>query len=237
MAWLSFSFSKDQRLTFILSIIVIIIFLFVIIYLRSRERDFYFIPLNKPEHKDDWIGNGQFEYLRTNNSFQITHADPGVIYSKCLNWSDYKFNFEFKIRNTCLGAILRAVNLSNYIMIQITQNGIRPHLRINGGWRVWESKDVDLEFINKLSKEKLYYCELICDKNVINIKIYLKKELLFDREWIIPSGVIVFSFKREENDPHPVNIPFPINLEYGSAGFRASGDEKTLIKNVLLKKL
>jgi len=220
-----------------LSVVVIVIYLFVIIYLRSREKDFYFIPLDDRKNKDDWIGTGKFEYSRISESFLITQSDPGYIYSKCLNWSDYRYKFDFKIRKSCLGVVLRAVNLSNYVMMQINQAGIRPHLRINGGWNVWEAAAAGLVFDKKLAKEKWYTCELTCDKDVINIRIFYNKELLFDEEWIIPVGNIVFSFPRGPGDPQPVNIPFPINLEYGSAGFRNSGDEKALIKNVLIEKI
>lgn len=219
-----------------ISTVIILISLFVILYLRLRGRDFYFIPLDNPKDKDDWIGNGQFEYSRVNKSFQMTQAEPGFIYSKCLDWSDYKCEFDFKIRNTCLGVILRAVNLSNYVMIQITQEGIRPHVRINGGWKYWEAEEVGLKFSNNLSLEDWYKCQLVCDKNIINIKITHSRNKLLDREWEIPKGSITFTYKVSE-EATPVMIPFPINLEYGSAGFRESGQEKALIKNFLLEKV
>jgi len=193
--------------------------------------------LTKREDKEDWIGDGKFEYLRVGSCFQVMQTEPGCIYSKCLNWSDYKYEFDFKLRKICLGAVLRAVNLSNYVMIQITQTGIRPHVRVNGGWQKWEAKEVNLEFPKPLSFEEWYKCQLVCDKDIIHIRILQKTEKIIDREWQIPRGVLIFSFKSEENDPKPVNIPFPINLEYGSAGFRNSGDEKALVKNVLLGKV
>jgi hypothetical protein len=193
--------------------------------------------LTKRKNKDDWIGRGIFEYTRTENCFLITNSDPGYIYSKCLIWSDYKFSFEFKIIKKCLGAILRAVNLSNYVMLQITPSGIRPHIRINGGWKWWECSEVNLDFENRLSSDKWYTCLFSCEKGSINIKLFDGKNKIFDREWNIPQGSLVFQFKKDEQDLSPINIPFPINLEYGSIGFRNWDDEKALIKNILIEKI
>lgn len=233
----AFRYSQNQKTLFLLSIVIIFISLGVIIYLRSRDKDFYFIALTRRKDKDDWIGRGQFDYERTQNCFSITNSDPGYIYPKCLTWSDYKFEFRFKIISDCLGAIVRAVNLSNHAMLQIGLDGVRPHIRINGGWSVWEHKDVGLTFNGKLSRDNWYRCVLSCEKGSINIKIFDEKGgTIIDREWGIPQGNVVFSFRKDEEDVKPVNIPFPINLEYGSVGFRNWGSEKALIRNVLIEK-
>jgi hypothetical protein len=122
-------------------------------------------------------------------------------------------------------------------MLQIGRTGIRPHIRINGGWCVWESKEVDLTF-KELSLDHWYKCRLSCDKGSIGIEfINGNKEQVFNRQWNLPVGNVVFIFKRDDNDNTPVNIPLPINLEYGSIGFRNSGSEQSLIKNVLIEKI
>jgi len=46
-----------------------------------------------------------------------------------------------------------------------------------------------------------------------------------------------FTFKKDENDAAPLHIPFPINLEYGTIGFRNSGSEKALVRYVLIEKI
>jgi hypothetical protein len=206
--------------------------------LRLRDKDFYFIELTKDQDKNDWIGRGTFEYRRTNKSFLITEADPGYIFSKTLNWSDYKFESEFKMLNKGLGVIVRAVNLSDYIMFQICPNGIRPHIRINGGWQIWEAKESNLEFKRKLSFDKWYVFSITCEKDILDIKIMEKsKKILLQRSWVIPHQRFGFPFPQQENDPKPLVIHFPINLDYGTVGFRNSGNERALIKNVLIEKV
>lgn len=220
----------------VISISIIFASLIVIIYLRSKEREFYPISLTNRKDKDDWIGNGNFEYSIINKCFFITNADSGYIYSKCLTWSNYKYDFEFKILNKVIGVVVRAVNLSNYVMLQIGYNGIRPHIKVNGGWRVWEISEANLCFEKILVPDKWYKCIILVEKNSINIKLLDGKNIIFNREWEIPSKLI-FSFRKDENDQNPIKILLPINLEYGSIGFRNCGDEKALIKNILIKKI
>lgn len=225
------------RSSLFLSIAVIIISLIIIIFLRLRDKSFYFIPLTSRKDKDEWIGKGEFEYSRVKKCFQITSSDSGYIFSKCFMWSDYRYKFEFKIIKSYLGIIVRAINLSNYAMLQIGKDGIRPHIKVNGAWRVWEYKDVNLDFENTLKLDNWYECITSCEKDVINIKIFGDEGPIFDRDWIIPSGQINFIFKKDEEDKKPLLIPFAINLEYGTIGFRNSGNEKALLRNVLVERI
>jgi hypothetical protein len=122
-------------------------------------------------------------------------------------------------------------------MLQITDLGIRPHIRINGGWHPWESDDAGLTFNNKLSLDKWYKCKVICENDNITIKIYDGKTIIFNRSWSIPIGALNFVFKKDDADNHPVTIPFSIGLEYGSVGFRNYEREKAFVRNVLIQKL
>ncbi len=224
-------------LSSVLKIVIALLSIFIISYLRTRDKDFYFISLTQRKHKDDWMGKGNFEYERTHNCFSITKSESGYIYSKCLTWSDYEFSFKFKIIKDCIGVIVRAVNLSNYVMLQIRQNGIRPHIRINGGWKPWEPNEANMVFTESLSLDKWYMCILSCDKGSVNIKLLYNNHPIFERQWSIPEGNLIFQFKKEDEKDKSIDIPFPINLEYGSIGFRNSGNEKAFVKDVLIQKI
>lgn len=218
------------------SLVVVVVTLFIIIYLRSKERDFTFSALTRRKDKDSWVGHGVFQFARVQNAYEITNAEPGYIHSHILTWSDYKLIFDFKLAKYGLGVVIRAVNLANYVMLQITQSGIRPHIRINGGWRIWEDAEAGLVFDNKLEFGTWYQCEIYCDKGTITIKMFSNRKKFFERFWNVPKGSVVFKFKKDEND-EGTDIPFPITLEYGSIGFRQSGDEKAFVKNVLVEKI
>jgi len=237
LAALTFRYVSDPKTLLVTSIIISTITLFAIIFIRLRERSFIFSSLTWRRDKSPWIGYGEFELFNAQKSFVLTNADPGYIHSGCLTWTDYQFNFDFKIANKCLGVIVRAVNLSNRVMLQITSTGIRPHIWINGGWNVWESKDVKLSFNEELSLDRWYRCRVTCEKDNIIIRLCYKKKTIFDRLWTIPKGSLDFIFKVREEEGKTVKFPFPINLEYGSVGFRNWMDEKAFVKNVLINKL
>jgi len=218
-----------------LSLSMVFISLLMFIYLKSRERDFHYVSFAKRKDKDDWLGKGEFDYDRNNNCFSITNADPGYIYEKTLYWSNYKYELEFKIIHSCIGVVVRAINLSNCIMMQIGQEGVRPHIKINGMWKAWEAIDSSLTYDKPLALDKWYKCILICEQDIIKIKIYDLINLIFDREWNIPKGALIFMFKNEQQQE--ITVPFAINLEYGAIGLRNWGEEKALMKNIIVEKI
>lgn len=172
-------FSNKKEISNVIQAVIILVSAVVLIYLRVRDKDFYFIPLTSRKDKDDWIGKGAFDYDRNNNCYSISNSEAGYIYSKCLTWSDCRVSFNFKIIKTCIGIIMRAINLSNYIMLQIQEDGIRPHIRINGGWKAWEIAETKMGFRSKISLDKWYKCILVCDKNRIDIKLLDGKVAFF----------------------------------------------------------
>ena len=221
-------------ITFLVSTAIIIIFLIIILYFHNKEKGFYYEPLINTRDKDNWIGKGVFEYDRKNSSFIITNSSSGYIYENCIMWSNYEFSFKFKILKSNIGVLLRAINLSNYVMLQINQNGIRPHIRVNGGWKVWEFNKVGLEFNSKLSLDLWYECRILCDKRSLKIDIYKDKKKEFEREWDIPEGNVRFEFVHNYVKTYS---SFPINLEYGTIGFRNWGSEKALVKDIIIRKI
>lgn len=233
----TFYYFPEPKKQLAASALITALALLVMLYERMRERSFVFSALTRPKDKESWIGYGNFDHSRSEKAFSLTQADPGYVHSRCLLWADYKVTFDFKIVDRCLGVIVRAVDLANYVMLQITPTGIRPHIRINGGWKVWEASDVKLDFEHPLSLDRWYRCEIFCENDNIAVRLYHDRQMILNRNWSIPKGSLIFSFKTTEEDLSPVNIPFSISLEYGSIGFRNSGPEKALIRNILILKL
>lgn len=208
----------------------------VIIYSRLSERDFYFEALQAPSDKDNWIGEGTFQYERVQGAFEITRSYSGFLFSKALNWSDYRFGFEFKILNASVGAIVRATDLSNLVMLQFFEDRIRAHIRVNGLWLYWDPPITGLTYREKLDMNRWHRCLLECDKGSIQIRIFQNDEAVLDRLWKIPLGPLTFLAESEDKKTN-VRIPFPVNLEFGTVGFRNDGAEDAAVKNVLVEKL
>src|SRR3990167_3328839 len=168
--------------------------------------------------------------------FKIKDSHAGYIFPKIAIWDDYKLECDFKIVNTSLGCIVRAVNLSNYVMYQLFYDRIKPHLRINGEWIVTEESS----FENKLKPDKWYKLTIICEKRSIRINVEDEKETLFDRHFTIPPqmGVVYRELNQKgEETKRQTQLLQNIDFDFGSAGFRDHGDERAFIKNIYLEKL
>jgi len=113
----------------------------------------------------------------------------------------------------------------------------------------WEYKDVGLSFENSLSLDKWYRCFINCDKDIIKIKILDKKEIIIDREWRIHKDDLLFKYplkkpKQKDDGKKDVEVEnentdkfilmiYPVALNYGSIGFRNTGE---LLKMNTIKK-
>ena len=239
--------------SYFLSVAISLVAMLFFIYSKTRERDFYFMTLRRVKDKQDWIGDGTFQYERTQNAYAITKAHAGVIFSKCLLWSDYKLSFDFKILKTSLGVIVRATNLSNLVALQISETGIKPSIRINGFEQAWTPEESNLQFEKKLNLDSWYVCSVKCDKNSISIRIFewvdrsdpkdpsethREEKMIFDRVWKIPAGNI--DYKVGDGIVWEIMkniIRFPINLDYGTFGFYNADADNALIKDVLIEKI
>lgn len=237
----SYTYFKDPGLSFFWSMIITLAAIIVIVYSKTRDKDFYFVSLFRRIQKEEWIGEGTFEYDKTHKAYAITNSFSGFIFSKCLTWSDYRFTFDFKILNTSVGVILRATNLSNLVMFQIFDHGIKTHIRVNSFWHVWEPAEKNLTFNEKLNMDEWYKCDLECNKGNIRIRVYNSKgKQVFDRDWNIPTGQVSFNFPKVKGlviQAALSSIPFAINLEYGTVGFRNDSKERAVVRNFLIEKL
>ena len=200
LAIISIIYSSNAMLALLISVLLIFISSILIIVFKTTEKDFYFIGMHHLKDKNDWIGAGKYDLTKAEYAYLITEASPGYIYSKCLTWSNYKYEFLFKILKHRLGVVVRAVNLSNFVMLQINPEGIRPHLLINGGWTVWEHKAAGLSFDNDLSFDKWYEFSVSCEGSELFIQIKDKKQLIFNRNWAIPRGIIEIGFEHKDQE-------------------------------------
>jgi len=213
--------------------ITLIIFTILVIYLKTREKQFYYLPMNKHKDIENFIGAGTLEYIKNENCFRITKSQAGFIFRKTLTWDDYKFKCDFKIQNSSFGIILRAQDLSNYLLIQMFTSRIRPHIRIDGYWSIdspWEQETAGLN----LSKDEWYSLEIYCEKRKIRICINWNTISEFDRTWMIPERVLI-NLKKQDGQEIP--IAKEVFFDYGAIGIRNSGKESALFKNILVKKL
>lgn len=234
---ISYFIFKNQELVLLINVLITLIVTTVLIYLKAKEKDFYFVSLSKRSDKDEWLGDGTFEYDKTCDGYVITNTFLGFIFSKCLIWSDYKLEFDAKILKTSIGVNLRAINLSNFVMLQFFEEGIRSHVWTNGLYKVWEPSENKLIFKKNLSLSTWYKFSVTCDKRKIYVNIFDRSaNSIFDGYWEIPSGSIDLQAPIA-NGGIVTYMKFPINLEYGTIGFRNYDTEKAIVRNVVVQKI
>ena len=220
----------------IITIIVLVISTIIIIFIKAKDKDFYFESLDKPGNDKNWVGRGNFKFVRNEKCYEITNSNIGYIFPKISNWDDYSFQFKFKIVNKTIGWIIRAVNLSNYVMLQCDFNGINPHIRIDGEWIIFKKEDTGMVFKKELDLDTWYNARIICEKRNIRVVINQNDRVFFDRHWKIPEGLVA-TYKNKEKGGQEFNIFKNIDFDFGSIGFRNHGDETAFVKEVLIEKL
>jgi hypothetical protein len=233
----------NQYSALLVAVIIFTISTFVVIYFKTKDRDFYFLQLNKPGDEKDWVGRGVFKFVRNEKCFEITNSHVGYIFPKTSNWDDYSYEMEFKIVNKYVAWIVRANNLSNYIMLQCQKEGVNPHIRLNGQWIVkkFDDPDVNLTFDNNLSPDTWYKAKVVCEKRNIRIVISNYKKVIFDRYWIIPNEMLITLIEVQKDGVNEKETKREfiqsIDFDFGAIGLRDHGNERGFIKNVFIEKL
>lgn len=248
LIFISFIFINQIKLIFLISSLILVLSLFIVVYFRTNDKDFYYLPLNKPGQDKDWSGRGTFKFIHNEHCYEITNSGVGYIFPKTVLWDDYKYEFDFKIINKCMTWIVRAVNLSNYVMFQCTFDGINPIIRLSGEWIIKKhtDSDVNMTFGKKLNLDAWYRGIVICEKRSIRIAIYDYKDtkIIFDRHFIIPEGIKVKFLKEKLKDDQEkteaneyVELYQSIDFDFGAIGIRNWANERGLIKEIYIEKI
>jgi len=239
-ACVAFIFSGQPGTAFWFTVLLTIILSILTLYFILQEKDFHFLALDNYADKENWFGSGKFEFDKTNKAYLIADTDAGFIFSKCLLWKDYSLRGNFKILNKHLGVILRATDLSNYIMLQITKSSIRPHVRANGGWIPFEIDVTGLTFEKEIKDGKWYEFEFIVKGELVEIRIFNADGMLINKSWKITNGRVSVPVYENEDEGRKSPTHFLdiiVSYDYGAIGFRNGHGERALVKDLLIKSI
>jgi hypothetical protein len=196
---------------------------------RLRERlTTGFIDNFRGDLGQKWDFVGPWEIIH--RELVVTGSDQGGLTRVGALWENYTLSFEAKIMNRCLGVIVRAQDLDNYYMLQISNNRIRPHRRVavpaivagtvagegpggnsplqigyRVGWQVFEDKSRELK--DKRLDQWFHVSVSVRDRA---LEMYVDGEKVFSER----------SF---------------LQLATGKVGFRNDGPEQALVRNVRVR--
>lgn len=222
----------------LISFAVLLLSTFFVVYKKTKEKDFYYFPLNKPGQDFDWVGRGDLKFVKNEKCFEITNSHIGFILPKTSNWDNYKYELDFKITNKSVGIIVRANDLSNYLMYQIFCDKVKSHIRINGSWIVVEEPSFDNN--KKILQNNWYRLTIIAEKRIIKIQIFDGKQLLTEKSLSIPSNITLIQKEVDEKGVETgdtIKLKQEIDFDFGSIGLRNCSNERALIKNIFIEKL
>jgi hypothetical protein len=208
-----------------LSTFVLVIWIWVS---RLHKR---FIMGFKDSFKSNIEQNWDYEgwHVTENHELVVTGSDAGGLTKVGAFWENYTLTFKSKILNKCIGVIVRAQDLNNYYMFQIKNNIIRPHRRVS-------VPSIEFEKNQKLEGENKEAPKLLPVKFMIGWEVHddIATEispLLVD--WfsvlITVRGEAIHIYINDELVFHSTSL---LKFPTGRIGFRNSGNEKALIKDV-----
>ena len=189
----------------------------------SRFKDNFSKNLNT-----NWDFVGRW-LVAENYTLLVTGSDKGGITKVGANWENYTFSFDARIKNKCLGVIIRAQDLDSYYMFQIHADKIRPHRRISqpvieeDPSSSGQEKSLDTGTQSKLIKFRVAW-QILESHTPINPPL---------SDWftvkIIARGESVWIYIGNELMFHKESF---LKIPMGKVGFRNSGKESALVRNV-----
>ena len=117
--------------------LVTVLFVLFAVLMSVLWRKFHFFASRVAFHFDDsfkkdldkrWVYHGAWKLV--NDGLSVTGSFNGGITRVGQLWTDYSFEFIAVMVQDPIGWIVRAQDLFNYYMIQLSCSSVRPHLRI-----------------------------------------------------------------------------------------------------------
>ncbi len=163
------------------------------------------------------------------NTLLVTGSDAGGITKIGAQWENYVFTFRARIMTDCLGVIVRAQDLNNYYMFQIQTDKIRPHRR--AAYPVIDTSTLPTH--EDLNKENVIIANRINFQigwEVFNPPVPLHHQLddWFDVKIIVRGESVSIYI----NSDLVLQQESFLKIPTGKVGFRNSGHETALVRNV-----
>lgn len=155
----------------------------------------------------------------------VTDSDAGGLAKPCRLWEDYIFEFETKIAQSNSSWIIRASDILNYVMLQCTQNEIRPHFRMNGLWFAQNPVPLpDPLPINEWFKVQI---RVSGTRVVVKVVHDEKERVLLDRYLLKPEVMKVQTMSvKTTSGSFSESVDLAFSFPLGTVGFRESGESE-----------
>lgn len=235
--YIAFHFQSTINLIFIFWIITLVVLPFL---WPGKPGDIFLENFKSGLNPRIWDWDGIWRTELDENGkpvLSVTNSGIGGIVIPCISWVDYELNFDTRIMNTCTGWIVRASSSSNYVMFQINENMIRPHILSHGIWIEIQEIPHSLTIISRT----WYSIRTIVRGSwaTIYIKIDGKDHQIFQDRIFATRPPKMIEIPRPSPAPETSHSPVvkdhqivETSLRTGTFGFRLAGTEFAQFRNI-----
>lgn len=208
-----------------------------IILLRKNK-----LSITDGQFSDDaFINNFEHQGFLSNNYNQqncmfLCNSYDGLLTKKY--FKNPKITFDTEITKDGFAFLIGARDFENYIMFRVVLKEneglyIVPHLRKFGIWEIQNvSYEKDKANRNITIGDKLNFV-VEAKKRVVDITIKECRDVIKKFRYIIPTHFALLPASSGTDKETPSNIVSKLQLSsFGKVGFRATGEEKTVILNI-----
>jgi len=180
----------------------------------------------------EFSGGWSLENLVEGRTLIVTDSEVGGISKWCLSWKDYVFEFDTKLIASDCGWLIRAMDLENYVMLQLREKEILPHfLRDRGNWFRDFNRRAPLQFQIPLGRWFRVRIRVENERVVTWIVLDGKEKEVLNLGLLQPGPRKVWPLHSEQITIIDVSYP------HGSIGFRAWGDEQAFFRNIRVEQI
>ena len=158
---------------------------------------------------------------------RVTQSPSGGMTRVGQLWTDYSFEFTGVLEHEVIAWIVRAQDLSNYYMIQLTPTQIRPHLRYLDQWIYFQNTD------HQLTIQANHPIRVRTEVRNIEIRVFVNGKEIYNNEKLFGTKFIAL---KDEETSKTLRAVVPA-FTTGRVGFRQAGNERARFSKARVRPL
>ena len=197
------------------------------LFIRLRRHESYFPVSFADDFKSEedlrrrWHYEGGWS-IPERGELRVTQSHAGGMTRVGQQWTDYRLEFTAVLESEVIAWILRAQDLSNYYMIQLTPTEVRPHLRYADQWLRFPPQSHNIEI------ERNIPIQIRTDVRGKEIRVFVNGGEIYNSEKLFGTK---FWDVNDEETGSTFRVVVPA-FTTGRIGFRQAGNERARFSKV-----
>ena len=195
----------------------------IIVQVYKWSRSWQAYKFSKEDWGKKWLSEGGSTVVE--NIIHVKSCNSGILLSR-FYWKNFQLTFDLELILDRVGIIFRAQNLSDYFMVEIVSDEIRPYVRVGGNWQFLGSHSLK-DGVSGKSKVDI----TVIDEN-LTLKINSKEVF----RWVFPTNVDINILQEDKTNQDSELIPkIGFRVSYGMIGFRCYPGQEANIHDLSVR--